>query len=81
MSGALQTGSYILKSVPAGSHTISVFSNENQDSITITTEANQNYFYDVKSRMGMVSARFTIEQIAEADAKDAVLRNKRVKGM
>jgi len=76
MAGGLQTGSFIYKTVSPGSHTVSVFSNENQCSLPFSAEAGKNYFFDVQSAMGWVSARFVIHPMPEADAKEAVERCK-----
>ncbi len=76
MVGGLQTGSFILRIVPPGQHTVSIFSNENQSSIPFNAEPDHNYFFDVKSEMGWVSARFSIHLMPEAEAKAAVSRCK-----
>jgi hypothetical protein len=76
MAGGLQTGSFILRTVAPGHHTVSVFSNENQDSASFDAEAGQNYYFDVKSEMGWVTARFVIHPMDEGDAKKAVERCK-----
>jgi uncharacterized protein YceK len=69
MSGGLKAGSFILKTVVPGTHTVTVFSNENQASLTFQAEPGQNYFFDVKSEMGMVSARFSIHQMSSAEGE------------
>jgi hypothetical protein len=76
MVGGLQTGSFILRAVPPGHHTVSVFSNENQASVGFDAEAGENYFFDVKSQMGWVTARFSIASMPEAEARAAVERCK-----
>jgi uncharacterized protein YceK len=79
MAGGVQTGSFVLKSVPPGHHTVSVFSNENQDSVSVNVQAGQNYYFDVKSEWGVISARFSIHEMPVANAQKAVLRCKRVR--
>jgi hypothetical protein len=76
MAGGLQTGSFILRSVSPGHHAVSVFSNENQDSVPFEAEAGQNYYFDVKSEMGWVTARFVVHPMAEGEAKKAIERCK-----
>jgi hypothetical protein len=51
---SVKTGSFILKTVEPGTHTITVFSNENQASLPFSAEAGRNYFFDVKSEMGIM---------------------------
>lgn len=81
MTGSLQTGTFILISVLPGMHTIGAFSDGGQNSKEVNVQANQNYFFDIKSSTGWVSAQFSINPIDEADARKAVQRMKRAKGM
>ena len=76
MVGGLQTGSFILRTVTPGPHTVSVFSNENQSSAPFDAEAGHNYYFDVKSAMGWVTARFVIHPMPETEARAAVQRCK-----
>jgi hypothetical protein len=76
MVGGLQTGSFILRTVAPGPHTVSVFSNENQSSVPFDAEAGENYYFDVKSEMGWITARFAIHPMPEGEAKAAVERCK-----
>jgi hypothetical protein len=76
MAGGLQTGSFILKTVSPGPHTVTVFSNENQSTVPFTAQAGHNYFFDVKSELGWASARFGIHPMPETQAKEAVQRCK-----
>jgi hypothetical protein len=69
MTGGLNAGSFILKTVAPGVHTVTVFSNENQASLPFTAEAGRNYFFDVKSQMGMVNARFSIHPMSTAEGE------------
>ena len=69
MAGGLKAGSFILKTVDPGGHTVTVFSNENQASLTFQAEAGQNYFFDVKSQMGVATARFSIHQMSTAEGE------------
>jgi Protein of unknown function (DUF2846) len=76
MVGGVQTGSFIYRTVSPGPHTVSVFSNENQRSLPFNAEAGQNYYFDVQSAMGLMSARFVIHPMLEAKGKVAVERCK-----
>ena len=76
MTGGLKAGSFILKTVEPGTHTVTVFSNENQASLPFTAEAGRNYFFDVKSEMGIVSARFSIHPMSTADGEEGTKRCK-----
>ncbi|HKB98800.1 MAG TPA: hypothetical protein VKD23_08445 [Terriglobales bacterium] len=70
MTGGLNAGSFILKTVAPGVHTVTVFSNENQASLPFTADAGRNYFFDVKSQMGMVSTRFSIYAMSMAEGEE-----------
>jgi hypothetical protein len=69
MAGGLKAGSFILKTIPPGAHTVTVFSTENQASLSFQAEAGQNYFFDVKSEMGVMSERFSIHQISTGEGE------------
>jgi hypothetical protein len=55
--------------VPPGAHTVTVFSTENQASLSFQAEAGHNYFFDVKSEMGVMSERFSIRQISTGEGE------------
>jgi hypothetical protein len=76
MAGGLQTGSFIYRTVPPGQHAVSVFSNENQRTLPFNAVAGQNYYFDVQSAMGVMSARFVIHPMREAEAREAIERCK-----
>lgn len=72
MVGGLQVGSFVFRPVTPGAHIASVYSNENQSSVPFNAEAGRNYFFEVESEIGLVSARFVIHQMSEQDGKVAV---------
>ena len=76
MVGGVQTGSFIYRTVSPGPHTVSVFSNENQRTLPFNAVADQNYYFDVQSAMGLMSARFVIHLMPEPEGKVAVERCK-----
>ena len=68
-------GSYLLFEAPPGDHVVSVFTNENQESVSLETEGGKNYFLEVEPLMGVWTARATIKQIEENAGREAVMHS------
>ena len=72
MLGGIAAGTYYAEVVAPGGHVISAVSNENQDSLKLTTEAGSVYFVRVEPRWGMVSARVSLKQVDAMEGKRIV---------
>jgi len=59
----LASETYIFRSVKPGKHTISAYSNENEEEIIIDAEAGKRYFLRVRPKMGMASARVSLKEV------------------
>jgi archaellum component FlaF (FlaF/FlaG flagellin family) len=71
----IKPGSYLLFETPPGDHVVSVFTNENQESVSLETEEGKNYFLEVEPLMGVWTARATIKQIEENAGREAVMHS------
>lgn len=78
--GALQTGSFLLKAVDPGDHTLSSITQGETATQTFRAREGENIFYDIKGDMGMFWMGTSIHDISDEDAKDAVRRCKRAVG-
>ena len=74
-------GKYIGTIVPAtfhllymspGRHFISVSSNENSVQTQLVVEGNKNYFYEVSTAIGLITARVSINKVSEEEGKRLV---------
>jgi len=81
LKGGIAEGTYLFLKTTAGEHTISTFSNENQDSVTLKIEEGKNYFLEVEAKWGVMTARVRIKQVDEKSGREAVIACKRAEGM
>lgn len=79
--GGIAPGTYHLVSVAPGPHTISVTTNENQSMQQIDAVAGQSYFFEVRPKMGLISARVEVAALAEAEGQAAVAENSLAQGI
>jgi hypothetical protein len=81
MIGSVAPGTYHLVSAPPGEHTVAAFSQENQEQVKLTTQAGKNYFVEVSRRMGWVSPRVSLTQVADEEGRKMVQESQRAESM
>ncbi|HEV7571783.1 MAG TPA: DUF2846 domain-containing protein [Thermoanaerobaculia bacterium] len=69
MLGGIAAGTFYAETVAPGEHVITALSNENQDSLRLSTEPGLTYFVKVEPRWGMVSARVSLKQTDATEGK------------
>jgi hypothetical protein len=72
MLGGIAAGTYFAETVSPGEHTVTALSNENQESLKVTTEAGTAYFVKVEPRWGMVTAKVGLTLTNPIDGKRIV---------
>ena len=75
LMGDVAPGTYLLFETPPGDHVVSVFTNENQESVSLKTEEGKNYFLVVEPLMGVWTARASIKQVEENAGREAVMHS------
>ncbi len=75
--GSVASGTYILVDVDPGTNQIAVITKENQDAITLNTEAGGNYFVFAVSQWGWWTARARLIELDEEDGRKVVEESKR----
>ena len=79
--GGLAPGTYHLIPVAPGPHTISVTTAENQSMQQLDAVAGQSYFFEVRPKMGLVSARVEVATMTDVDGRAAVGANSLAQGI
>ena len=77
LAGNTGQKTFILKSVPAGHHTITA-RGENTDTIELTTEAGESYFVWLEVRVGVVTNHAHLHSVSEEKGKKGVMECKLV---
>ena len=75
--GSVAEGTYLLFEVDPGANKIEVITKENQDAVTLNTEAGENYFVFAVSQWGWWTARAGLIELDEEDGRKAVEESKR----
>ena len=75
--GSVAPGTYLLFEVDPGANKIEVITKENQDAVTLNTEAGENYFVFAVSQWGWWTARARLIELDEEDGRKAVEESKR----
>ncbi len=75
--GSVASGTYLLFEVDPGANQIAVITKENQDAVTLNTEAGENYFVFAVSQWGWWTARARLIELDEEDGRKAVEESKR----
>jgi hypothetical protein len=81
MQGGIAPGTYHVVSVAPGLHSVSVTTSENQSMQKVDTLAGENYFFEVKPKMGWIAARAEVVQLTESDGRAAIAANSLAKGL
>lgn len=81
MLGGLAPGTYFVERLSFGRTTVSVFGNENQDTLDVTLPVAGNAFVEVSPAWGWATARFKLKQLDEASGKKQVLKSKLAKAL
>lgn len=68
IQGGIAKGTYHWFILEPGDHNISIFTNENQDAVNFSAELGKNYFFIVKPKIGLVTARAKIEPILDEES-------------
>jgi uncharacterized lipoprotein YajG len=75
VEGGIAPGTYHVVTVTPGTHSVSVTTAENQSTQQVDAVAGQNYFFEVKPKMGWMSARVEVVQLSEEEGRAAVAEN------
>ena len=75
--GRIAAGTYFLFKEDPGTHTVAAIGLENEDFVTLETEAGKNYFLSIQAKFGLLSARTAIERLDNAEGRKFVLATKR----
>ncbi len=75
--GSVASGTYLLFEVDPGANQIAVITKENQDAVTLNTEAGKNYFVFAISQWGWWTARAGLLELNGEDGRKAVALSKR----
>ena len=78
--GGIAPGTFHLITVGPGRHTVSVTTAENQSTQELDAMAGENYFFEVKPKMGWVAARVEVVRLAESDGRAAISENSLAEG-
>lgn len=70
--GSVAPGTFLMIPVAPGEHTVSSTTNENQEVRRVSVEAGRNYFFEIRPRMGWMSARVELEAVDESAGMDLV---------
>lgn len=81
VEGGIAPGTYHVVSVEPGPHSVSVTTSENQSTQQVDVVAGENYFFEVKPKMGWVAARAEVVQLTESDGRAAIAENSLAKGL
>ena len=81
VQGTVAPGTYLLFEVKPGSHSIGVITQENADTEKVIAKAGNNYYYEVRPKMGWVAARAVVDTIEETKGRQLVIDGDRVELM
>ncbi len=79
--GGAAPGAYLFLTVEPGAHSVSVLSGHNQDSMTVTASAGENYFVEVKIRRGLFRSGARLVKLEEQVGKSLVNRARLAQGL
>ena len=75
LQGGIAPGTYHLVAVDPGRHSVSVTTAENQSTEQVDAVAGQNYFFEVKPKMGWMAARAEVVPMSESEGRAAIAEN------
>lgn len=81
VKGGIAPGTYHLVSVDPGLHSVSVTTAENQSTEHVDAVAGQNYFFEVKPKMGWAAARAEVVPMSESEGRAAITENAMAEGI
>lgn len=75
VEGGIAPGTYHVVAVKPGPHSVTVTTAENQSTQKVEALAGENYFFEVKPKMGWMAARAEVVQLSESDGRAAISEN------
>lgn len=75
VEGGIAPGTYHVVPVKPGTHSVTVTTAENQSTQQVDAVAGENYFFEVKPKMGWMSARVEVVRLTESEGQAAIAEN------
>lgn len=76
--GSLVRGTFLYTQVPAGSHTISTYSEFGKNHLDLTMSGGKNYFIKQELKMGVFFAGAKLTEVSESQGKKDIASLKRI---